>query len=61
MQGWEESQEMKMWYELNKGKEVKLSLRDGSMFEVALMGLKVHESGHYSQAEIVVKGTIKKT
>ncbi|AER67168.1 hypothetical protein Tlie_1442 [Thermovirga lienii DSM 17291] len=61
MQGWEDSQEMKMWYELNKGKKVKLSLQDGSILEVAPMGLKVHESGHYSQAEIVVRGTIEKT
>ncbi|MCD6183696.1 MAG: hypothetical protein J7K01_05290 [Thermovirga sp.] len=60
MQGWEETHDMKAWYEQNKNKDVRLLLQGGRTLEVTLKGLRIHESGHYSQAEIEIMGTICK-
>jgi hypothetical protein len=61
VEGWEESRAMADWAEAHRLEPVKLELEGkGVEVELALSGVRVHESGHYSETDIQVEGRMRK-
>ncbi len=61
VEGWEESRAMADWAEAHLGDNPKLELEGkGVEVELVLTGVRIHESGHYSETDIQVKGRIIK-
>ena len=61
VEGWEESRAMADWAEAHRKGPVRLLVgREGVEVELAILGVRVHESGHYSETDIQVEGRLRK-
>ncbi len=61
VEGWEESRAMADWAEARRPGPVKLELEgEGVGGDLTLLGVRVHESGHYSETDIQVEGRLWK-
>ena len=61
VEGWEESRAMADWAEAHRAEPVGLVLEgEGAEVELGLLGVRQHESGHYSETDIQVEGRLRK-
>ncbi len=57
VEGWEESRAMADWAETRRGGPVRITLLGSAVeLEIGILGVRVHESGHYSETDIQVEG-----
>lgn len=54
-EGWDESARMAAWFEAVRGKRVWCGLAEGPEVEIVPLGLRTHESGHYSEAAVSIR------
>jgi hypothetical protein len=60
VEGWEESRAMADWAEAHRPGPVKLELEGREVgIDLSLLGVRVHESGHYSETDIQVEGRLR--
>jgi len=55
-EGWKEISDMAAWFDANRGKTFTCELADGSIFEIVASGMRMHESGHYSESSLKITG-----
>lgn len=61
VEGWEESRAMADWAESRSDRAFRLELGEGRVeVELRILGVRVHESGHYSETDIQVEGRLVK-
>ncbi|MFA0888937.1 MAG: hypothetical protein ACC613_07570 [Synergistales bacterium] len=61
VEGWEESRAMADWAEARSCQAVKLALGEGKYeIELRILGVRIHESGHYSETDVQVEGRLVK-
>lgn len=61
VEGWEESRAMADWAEAHRPGPVKLVLEGREVgINLTLLGVRIHESGHYSETDIQVEGRMRK-
>ncbi len=60
VEGWEESRAMADWVEARRPGPVSLVLEGEALaVRLAILGARVHESGHYSETDIQVEGSVE--
>ena len=60
VEGWEESRAMADWAEARRPGPVTLVLeREALTLRLAILGVRAHESGHYSETDVQVEGSVE--
>jgi len=60
VEGWEESRAMADWAEARRSGTVFLALEGEALAaRLTILGVRVHESGHYSETDIQVEGSVE--
>ncbi len=59
VEGWEEARAMADWAEAHRMGATRLVLKtSGCELDLRILGVRVHESGHYSETDVQVEGRL---